>query len=122
VNWFRKGKDGKFLWPGYGENMRILKWILDRVHGRVVAQETLLGWVPKEGDIDLHGLDISEETVKEATSINNADWKRELESQDEFFQMLGRTAPEALLLQRKLLLSRLANANGTGHPPGNGHS
>ncbi|HTR89473.1 MAG TPA: phosphoenolpyruvate carboxykinase (GTP), partial [Solirubrobacteraceae bacterium] len=66
VNWFRRGKDGKFLWPGFGENMRVLKWIVDRAHGEVGAQESRLGWVPKEGHIDLSGLDIKPERVDEA--------------------------------------------------------
>jgi phosphoenolpyruvate carboxykinase (GTP) len=107
VNWFRKGPDGKFLWPGFGENMRLLKWILDRVHGRVATQETLLGWVPKEGDIDLQGLEISEEQVQQATSIDMNEWREELRTQGDFFEQLGKTAPEALLLQRKLLMSRV---------------
>jgi phosphoenolpyruvate carboxykinase (GTP) len=107
VNWFRKNKDGKFLWPGYGENMRVLKWIVDRARGRVGGQETLFGWVPKAGDLDLSGLDISPDAVDEATSNKPDEWNAELESQDEFFQSLGSTAPEALLLQRKLLLARL---------------
>ncbi len=108
VNWFRKGKDGKFLWPGFGENMRVLKWIVDRSHVRVGGQETLLGWVPKAGDLDLSGLDIPPELVDEATSINTAEWKEELQSQGEFFELLGKHAPEALQLQRKLLLARLS--------------
>jgi phosphoenolpyruvate carboxykinase (GTP) len=108
VNWFRKNKDGKFLWPGFGENMRVLKWIVDRAHVRVGGQETLLGWVPKAGDLDLSGLDIPSELVDEATSINAQEWKDELQSQGEFFELLGKHAPEALQLQRKLLLSRLS--------------
>ncbi len=109
VNWFRKSKEGKFLWPGFGENMRVLKWILDRVHGRIPTQETLLGWVPRAGDLDLQGLEISEEQVAEATEINLDEWQQELQSQGEFFEQMGKTAPDALLLQRKLLMSRLAS-------------
>jgi phosphoenolpyruvate carboxykinase (GTP) len=108
VNWFRKSKDGKFLWPGFGENMRVLKWIVDRSHVRVGGQETLLGWVPKAGDLDLSGLDIPSEMVDEATSINAQEWKEELQSQGEFFELLGKHAPEAMQLQRKLLLARLS--------------
>ena len=108
VNWFRKGKDGKFLWPGFGENMRVLKWIVDRAHVRTTGQETVLGWVPKAGDLDLSGLNISSEQVDEATSIHPEEWKKELSSESEFFEMLGKTAPETLQLQRKLLLSRLS--------------
>jgi phosphoenolpyruvate carboxykinase (GTP) len=108
VNWFRKSKDGKFLWPGFGENMRVLKWIVDRSHVRVGGQETLLGWVPKAGDLDLSGLDVAPEMVDEATSINTDEWRQELQSQGEFFEMLGKHSPEVLQLQRKLLLARLS--------------
>ena len=107
VNWFRKGKDGKFLWPGFGENMRVLKWIVDRAHVRTTGQETVLGWVPKAGDLDLSGLDIPAEKVDEATHIDAAEWKKELTDESEFFDLLGTSAPETLQLQRKLLLSRL---------------
>jgi len=107
VNWFRKGKDGKFLWPGFGENMRVLKWIVDRAHVKVGGQETLFGWVPKAGDLDLSDLPIPSEKVDEATAINVDEWKQELTNEGEFFQMLGNSAPETLQLQRKLLLSRL---------------
>jgi len=108
VNWFRKGKDGKFLWPGFGENMRVLNWIVDRAHVRTTGQETVLGWVPKAGDLDLSGLNISSEQVDEATSIHPEEWKKELSSEGEFFDMLGKTAPLTLQLQRQLLLSRLS--------------
>jgi phosphoenolpyruvate carboxykinase (GTP) len=107
VNWFRQDANGKFLWPGYGDNMRVLKWIVDRVHGRVATQETLLGWVPREGDLDVNGLDISKEQMAEATSIKPEEWKAEFKSQEPFFEQLGSKAPEALMLQRKLLMSRI---------------
>jgi len=110
VNWFRKGKDGKFLWPGYGENMRVLKWIVARAHVKMSGQETLLGWVPKAEDFDLSDLDLTAETVNEATSVDEQAWKAELESQAEFFQKLQPTLPRALELQRQLLLARLTKA------------
>jgi phosphoenolpyruvate carboxykinase (GTP) len=107
VNWFRKGPDGSLLWPGYGENMRVLKWIVDRARGLTGAQETLVGWVPRPGDIDLSGLPIEPERFRAATDINLDDWKRELESQREFFDQIGPTMPPALQLQRELLLANL---------------
>ena len=110
VNWFRKSAEGKFLWPGFGENMRVLKWIVDRSRVKVGGQETMLGWVPKSGDLDLSGLDISSDAVNEATSIDIDAWKHELESQEDFFQLLGKTSPEVLELQRQLLLARLNTA------------
>ncbi len=96
VNWFRKDKDGKFLWPGFGENMRVLKWIVDRARGRVGGQETLIGWVPRPGDLDLPDLDIAEDDVHEATKIDSTSGSSELESQGEFFETLGPTVPRAL--------------------------
>jgi phosphoenolpyruvate carboxykinase (GTP) len=107
VNWFRKNKDGKFLWPGYGDNMRVLKWIVDRAYGSVGAQETLFGWVPKQGHIDLSGLDIDPAKVDEATHINDAEWKDELISQKQFFDQFGERMPKTLELIRQTLLSRL---------------
>ena len=110
VNWFRKGADGKFLWPGYGENMRVLKWVIDRSHGRVDAQETPLGWVPSAGDLDLTGLDVPRERAEQATRIDPAEWEQELESQKEWFDKLGWTLPRQLELQRQLLLQSVRNA------------
>ncbi|WP_224370139.1 phosphoenolpyruvate carboxykinase (GTP) [Hyalangium versicolor] len=109
VNWFRQDKNGKFVWPGFGDNMRVLEWIVNRVQGRVPTQETLLGWVPRNGDINTKGLDISPDTMAEATSIKEDEWKAELKSQEVFFEQLGTKAPEALMLQRKLLISRLGS-------------
>jgi phosphoenolpyruvate carboxykinase (GTP) len=110
VNWFRKSGDGKFLWPGYGENMRVLKWVLDRCHGRVGAQETLLGWVPQTGDLDLRGLDAPREHVEHATRVDLGEWEFELESQKEWFDKLGKTLPPQLELQRQALLAAVKNA------------
>jgi len=108
VNWFRQDKNGKFIWPGFGENMRVLEWIVNRVHGRVPTEETLLGWVPRQDNgLNLKGLDLSQEAISEVTSIKEDEWKTELKSQEPFFESLGLKAPEALTLQRKLLISRL---------------
>ena len=83
--------------------------VAHRLHGRVPTQETLLGWVPRQGDINTKGLDISPDNMGEATSIKTDEWKSELKSQEVFFEQLGTKAPEALMLQRKLLISRLGH-------------
>ena len=114
VNWFRKGKDGKFLWPGFGENMRVLKWIVDRARLRVGGQETIFGWVPKAGDLDLSGLDIPHEKVDEATHIDLDEWEKEVQSYGEFFDSIGPAMPRALKLHKELLLSRIEAVKG-GH-------
>jgi phosphoenolpyruvate carboxykinase (GTP) len=110
VNWFRKSADGKFLWPGYGDNMRVLKWILDRAAGRVGAQETLLGNTPRAGDLDLTGVAATAEQVAAATRIDLGEWQEELESQAEWFEKLGKTLPRPIALQRDLLLERVKAA------------
>ncbi|MCM3878259.1 MAG: phosphoenolpyruvate carboxykinase (GTP) [Thermoanaerobaculia bacterium] len=107
VNWFRKGADGRFLWPGFGENMRVLKWIIDRAHRRTGGWETQLGWVPHQAEFDLSGMSVSLEDVDEAESIDRASWKRELDDHEEFFQKLAATMPRELVLQRELLIARL---------------
>jgi phosphoenolpyruvate carboxykinase (GTP) len=108
VNWFRKSKEGKFLWPGYGENMRVLKWIVDRCRGRVAATETPLGWMPEPADIDINGLTgFNPADLAEVLSINIEEWKREVQMQDELFTKLEPDLPKELLFQRELLISRL---------------
>jgi phosphoenolpyruvate carboxykinase (GTP) len=114
VNWFRKGADGGFLWPGYGENMRVLKWIVDRSLGRVGAQETLVGWVPREGDIDLSMLNLRAGQFAEATSVRPEEWLAELESQQELFDLIGATMPSPLRLQRDMLIETLRAVAGRG--------
>jgi phosphoenolpyruvate carboxykinase (GTP) len=107
VNWFRKGQDGKFLWPGFGENMRVLKWVIDRARLRVGGYETPMGWVPKAGDLDLSEFPMDSEKVDEATSINLDEWKQELTSLDAFFEQMGPNMPRVLKLQRDLMLARI---------------
>ncbi len=114
VNWFRKDKSGNFLWPGFGENMRVLRWIVERARLRVGGQETPFGWVPKAGDLDLSGLDIAPEQVDEATAIDLAEWETEVESIGEFFATIGSTMPKELLLYRELLQARIASFKKSG--------
>jgi phosphoenolpyruvate carboxykinase (GTP) len=87
--------------------MRVLKWVVDRARGKVGGQETLIGWVPRPGDLDLADLDISEQDILEATKIDEKEWTQELEAQGEWFKSLGPTLPRALELQRELLLARI---------------
>jgi phosphoenolpyruvate carboxykinase (GTP) len=89
VNWFRKDRDGSFLWPGYSENTRALKWIVDRVNGRIGAEDTPIGLVPREEDIDVSGLDLSPERLRQATSIDTGEWLAELDGVEEYFARLG---------------------------------
>ncbi len=110
VNWFRKGQDGRFLWPGYGDNMRVLKWVLDRAHGRVPARESLVGWVPRQEDINLAGLDMKLDNLKAAMRVDLGEWEQELESQKEWYDKLGATLPRSLELTRQALLERVKGA------------
>ncbi len=108
VNWFRKDDNGCFLWPGFGDNMRVLKWILDRCHGSVYAEETPLGWMPRPEDINIRGIPgYSSEMLREALAIDVQGWKREVMLQDELFFDLNADLPKELLFQRELLISRL---------------
>jgi phosphoenolpyruvate carboxykinase (GTP) len=107
VNWFRKGRDGSFLWPGYGENMRVLKWIVDRARGRVAADETPIGFIPRTADLDLSGLDMSKESLDQAMAIKAEEWLAELDLQEQFFARIGETLPLKLEVQREALRAGL---------------
>ena len=95
------------IWPGFSENMRVLKWIVDRCHGRCAAQETPLGWVPKAKAFDLHGLESYSDKLNQAQEINLEEWKKEVISQDELFFKLYPYLPKELIFQRELLVARL---------------
>ena len=112
VNWFRKDAAGKYLWPGYGENMRVLEWIIGRATGHVGAIETPIGWVPRPGDLDVRGLDLAPERLASALRVDPAEWSAELGAHGDWFGKLGRSVPDALELQRKLLLAAIGIARG----------
>jgi len=107
VNWFRKDRDNSFLWPGYSENMRVLKWIVDRARGRVTADETPIGFMPRVADFDLSGLDISNEKLELAMAIRPEEWLPELDLQEQFFEGIGETLPPELDVQREALRAGL---------------
>jgi len=107
VNWFRKDKDGKFLWPGFGENMRILKWIVDRARGRALGKETPIGWVPRHEDIEWAGLDFPRARWDEIMNVDRAAWRREIIEHQELFLDLHDHLPKELVYERELLICRL---------------
>jgi phosphoenolpyruvate carboxykinase (GTP) len=107
VNWFRTDEEGRFLWPGFGENMRVLEWIINRCRGRSYAAETILGWMPRPEDIDLEGLDISPEQFAQAQAIDVESIKREILTHEELFLKLAGELPKELIFQRELLIARL---------------
>jgi phosphoenolpyruvate carboxykinase (GTP) len=107
VNWFRKGKNGEFLWPGFSENMRVLRWISERVHGRALASESPIGWMPRYESIDWRGLDFPKETFDELQQFDAAAWRRELVDQQELFIDIHDHLPPELVYERELLICRL---------------
>jgi phosphoenolpyruvate carboxykinase (GTP) len=108
VNWFRKDAAGKFLWPGYSENMRVLKWIVERCRGQANANEGVLGWVPDAHDFDLDGLaGFDAARLQEAQSTDAEEWRREVLLQDELFMRLYSHLPKEIIFQRELLIARL---------------
>ena len=106
VNWFRKGADGKFLWPGFGENVRVLKWILERVQGKGKAAETPVGWVPTPDGLTLDGLEVSRSTMEELLRVNPTDWTTELVDAKKFFEQFGRRLPHELHEEHSQLAQR----------------
>ncbi len=107
VNWFRKDEDGKFIWPGFGDNMRILRWIVDRVRGRAAAKETAIGWQPHYEDIDWTGLDFSKEQFEELQHVDHNAWRTEVIGHEELFIDLHAHLPKEMIYERELLICRM---------------
>jgi len=107
VNWFRKSPEGKWLWPGFGENSRVLKWMCERVEGKVDARKTPIGFLPNEGDIDLTGLATPPGDIKELLKVNPEPWKAEVPDIEKFFARFGDRLPESLHKQLRELAERL---------------
>jgi phosphoenolpyruvate carboxykinase (GTP) len=110
VNWFRKGDSGKFIWPGFGQNMRVLKWIVDRVHGRAGAIESPFGHMPRYQDLNWDGFKFDRATFHAIMDINRDDAMCEVEDQQELFALFGKRLPGELELQRQMLAARLSTA------------
>ena len=107
VNWFRKDENGKFLWPGFSENMRVLKWIVDRVRGRAQGKETPIGWTPYFEDMNWNGLNFPQEKFDVLQSVDRAAWKNEVMSHEELFILLHDHLPPEMIYERELLICRL---------------
>jgi len=110
VNWFRKGPDGKFVWPGFGENMRVLRWMIGRIEGKAQGVEHAFGVSPSYEDIDWNGLEFTREQFEQVISVDDADWRSELSLHAEFFDSLRQRLPAALTATKAQIESRLASA------------
>ncbi|MEN6615231.1 MAG: phosphoenolpyruvate carboxykinase (GTP) [Syntrophorhabdus sp.] len=109
TNWFRKTEDGRWLWPGFGENSRVLKWMCDRVDGKAGAAKTAIGYMPEAKDLDLTGLDIAAEDIAELLRVDTAQWEEETKDMQEHFAQFGDRLPNALADQLKALIERLGS-------------
>jgi phosphoenolpyruvate carboxykinase (GTP) len=107
VNWFRKTPEGQFIWPGYSENMRVLKWVVDRVHGRAQGKETAIGWTPYFEDIHWEGLKFSRAAFDELQQVDRAVWRKEVIGHEELFIALHDHLPKEMIYERELLICRL---------------
>ena len=116
VNWFRKDAGGDFMWPGFGENMRVLEWIIDRCEGAADAVETPVGWAPRASDLNTSALDIRAGDLDKLLAVDPVEWEQELRSHAEWFAKLGGSVPPALEMQRQLLLASVAIASGAAKP------
>ena len=107
VNWFRKDGEGNFMWPGFSENMRVLKWVIDRAHGRSLGQETPIGWMPRYDDIEWSGIDYPKEKFEELQAFDRDPWRQEVLGQEELFLDLHDRLPPEMIYERELLICRL---------------
>ena len=107
VNWFRRGDDGRFLWPGFGENSRVLKWAIERIEGKAAAQETAIGHVPSVDHLDLAGLDVPPADVEAALAVDLAEWRAEIPRIEEWFAKIGRALPTSMRDELEALTLRL---------------
>jgi phosphoenolpyruvate carboxykinase (GTP) len=108
VNWFRRSPEGKFLWPGFGENIRVLKWAIERIEGRAAAWDTPIGRVPTPDSLDVSGLDVTEDDLHTASTVDVAEWRAEVPLIEEWFDKIGPQVPSSLRDELSALRLRLA--------------
>lgn len=108
VNWFRLDDEGNFMWPGFGDNMRVLNWIIDRCEGKADAKKTAIGYLPNAEDLDFTGLDIDEQTISELLNVDKDVWKEEVKGIREYFAQYGDRLPAEISAQLDALEARLA--------------
>jgi phosphoenolpyruvate carboxykinase (GTP) len=109
VNWFRRDADGKFLWPGYGENLRVLEWVLNRCAGTTEGQETPIGILPRVGDLNTKGLNVSSEAMKALLAVDPTLWKKEMAEVHTYLEQYGSRLPAEMLEQLKGTEKRLGS-------------
>ncbi|MED5361917.1 MAG: phosphoenolpyruvate carboxykinase domain-containing protein, partial [Actinomycetota bacterium] len=109
VNWFRKDEEGNFIWPGFGENARVLKWVLERIGGTTEAVETAIGMVPKIEDLDVSGLDLGAEDLQSLLAVDEGEWRTELTLIEEHYESIGERLPDEMRAQLNQLSDHLAD-------------
>jgi phosphoenolpyruvate carboxykinase (GTP) len=115
VNWFRKGADGKFLWPGFGDNLRVLEWMINRAEGRVSGVETPIGILPGEGELKLDGLKLDRARLDELLDVDNAGWQAELSAIGEYLESFAPRLPERLRQEQQRVARALEDDAGQAH-------
>ena len=108
VNWFRKGEDGKFLWPGFGDNLRVLEWMIERVEGKGEAIETPIGRLPDPGRFNLQGIPMSRETFGDLFKLDPVAWRAEFDEINDYLRSYGPTMPEKLCAETQRILAALS--------------
>ena len=111
VNWFRRDEDGRFLWPGFGDNLRVLRWIIDRCEGRIDANDTPIGFLPAHGDVDTEGLEIDDATMTALTTVDHPSWREEMVAVGEYLESYGDRLPAELIEEKNRIAERLDKAS-----------
>jgi phosphoenolpyruvate carboxykinase (GTP) len=113
VNWFRKDDNNKFIWPGFGDNIRVLKWIFERVEGKDIAEKTPVGYVPQKDSLDISNLQISEKQIEELLAVDKNEWLEEVQEIRNYYKIFGKKLPEELTQELDALMERLTDSNST---------
>lgn len=112
MNWFRKDSDGKFLWPGFSENIRPLAWVIDRLEGKAEGVQTPIGVIPAEGELNLQGIELTDSQLEQLFDVDFESWSYEVQGTAKFFEQFGEKLPAQLSVELLQLEARLKNAEG----------